>query len=363
MKAIDKTKIRKILLFLIITSSLLYSIGNDLQPHNQYNYISQTIHSNVEINIVVSMPTIAIIVREIVGNITNVETILPDGVDPHSYQLTPSDIEKISKADVLVLADIAHLTLEESILKNAPETVIFVDYSNYTENGAFMISVPGITENFHGFWTHPDNAMAIAKTIYDVLTSIDSENAILYEQNFNSFKSRMNDLKRAIAKTITDYDLEGTGVAVAVPGIAYFAYMLNMSIEAMFVKGPNRFVNASEIAEIEEYIAKGKITMILCPEIMKDTKPGTISKQISEETGISVIYIRIFSTHKFNSYIDFMSYNLGLLEGALNKVQEYQIGTGVDISLLFSSVGVLSLIAILEGYFLFRYKRRLEEEA
>jgi len=52
--------------------------------------------------VITSIAPIAEIVREAFGESVQVEYLVPPGVDPHQYQLTPEQIEKIQKADVIV---------------------------------------------------------------------------------------------------------------------------------------------------------------------------------------------------------------------------------------------------------------------
>jgi len=358
------TRLFSVIILAIIFIALVLPLNTNVSRSENVTINYSFEKSQTSLYIVASMPSIAIIVKDIVGNTCTVDSILPEAIDPHSYQLTPSDVDKISQADLLVLANTEFLSIEASMVEHLKENALYIDYANYSENGVIIETLPGVGQNFHGYWTYPANALAIAKTVYQVLVVLDSLNVQVYTQNFQMFENRLKALNDAIQRTINDYNLNNTGVVVAVPGAAYFAKMLQLSIKAMLVTGPNRFANATEIAAIEEDISQGEIEYILCPYIMRDTKPGQIAEQISQETGIPVLYPRIFATHGFDSYVDFISFNLGTIEGQLIKEESINQPTnGVSDVILFSTIAVLGLIAIFEGYLLFIYKKRLEEEA
>ncbi len=308
--------------------------------------------------IVVSIPSLATIVKEVVGNITKVDTILPEGVDPHSYSLTVKDIEKIRNADILILADKEHLTLEQQILENAPGKIYF-DFENYTQYGAYMISIPGFEKNFHGYWLYPDNARAIAVTIAQKLEELYPNYSEIIQNNLNVFKSKLNLFLSNLEKFVNKYQLNGTHVAIAVPGIAYIAKMFGFTIRALFVKGPNRFINATELAEVERLIENGTIKYILCEEILREGKPGQIAQQISEDTGALVIYVTAFSMSNIQDYVALLTYNVGVIKASLEHTDSQ--GSIFDAILAYITIGVISLIALIEGFLIFRIRRSVEE--
>ncbi|MGQ4832292.1 MAG: metal ABC transporter substrate-binding protein [Candidatus Asgardarchaeia archaeon] len=330
---------------------LVYATNTDNSYHMKFSEYTQPY-------IVASIPSLAAIVKEVVGNTSKVDAVLPEGVDPHSYSLTVNDIKKIRAADILILADKSHLTLEQQILENAPGKIFF-DFENYTQYGAFMISIPGFEKNFHGYWLYPTNALAIAKTITQKLGEIYPEYKDVFEGNLYVFETKVNKFLSKLSDFIREHSLNGTGVAIAVPGIAYLAKIFGFSIKALFVKGPNRFINASEIAEIEKMVANGSIKYLLCEEILKEGKPGQITQQIAEDTGASVIYITAFAMGDVQDYLALLAYNVGAIKTALEtpKIQEISF----NITLLYVTIGILSLITILEGFVIFRIRRSVEE--
>jgi len=54
------------------------------------------------LTIIVTFSNLVYDVKPILCSSDSVEAIVPPGVDPHSYQLTPSDLEKIRKADLVI---------------------------------------------------------------------------------------------------------------------------------------------------------------------------------------------------------------------------------------------------------------------
>ena len=159
------------------------------------------------------------------------------------------------------------------------------------------------------------------------------------------------------------YALNNSGVVIAVPGAAYFAFSLGFNICATVVKGPNRFINITEMSEIEKDIRDGVIKYVLLPVSLSTAKPGEITSQLSRDTGVSILYVKLFLIGDFDSYTNFISYNIGYIESQLAHGGSTTSKSPFDYTLYYFIIGLLSLISVAEGIIIFKYRRIIEEEA
>jgi len=322
---------------------------------------SKLSEADISFHIVASMASLKIIVNEIVGNLSiSVDYIIPDGVDPHSYSLTTNDVSKLSSADLLVLADTEHLTIESNMRSYASSAVV-LDFVNYTKYGAVMLSIPGLEHNFHGYWIYPNNALAIAKAIAIELSTALPQYSSVFELNYNMFEKRINSINNEYQSISNQYALNNTGVVIAVPGAAYFAAILGFNICATIVKGPNRFINVTELSEIEKDIRDGIIKYVILPVSLTEAKPGEISNQLSRDTGVTIIYVKLFLIGTFNTYSNFMSYNIGYIESQVAHGGSTVSVSSVNTFLYYFIIGLLTFISIAEGLIIFKYRRIVEE--
>lgn len=330
--------------------------------------ISQLIHPlspvqtfNNNLNIVTSISVIGEIVKDIGGSRVNVYSILPEGVDPHNYALTVEDIQKALKADLLVFASVKNFSLEENILENAPDKP-YLDLVDYARYNATLLDIPGFRRNFHGYWMKPENALAIAKAIHDKLVELDPSGKNVYDYNLQVFEEKIANLTDFLDSISEENGLKGLSVAIAVPGAAYVVDAFKMKIASVLLKGPGRFINATELAELETAIKAGEISMIICPEIMRNARAGEISEQVSRDTGIPVVYVRVFGI-KNMSYFELMMYNAGVMKGTMNSINKYGRGLTGDILLwLYFAVIISVFIAIIEAFVIYKARRKVEVE-
>ena len=311
------------------------------------------------IKIVASMETFAAIAKFIGGDRVSVEYILPEGADPHDYSLTYSDVEKIKSADILVLAHSDFFSLEQQILENS-KGKLYVDFPDYEKYNLTILAIPGIEKNYHGYWIYPDNALAIAHAITEKLMQYDPEHEELYERNLAMFEEKISQLKQLLKEVSIENGLRGYGAIIAVPGAAYLAYAFGMSIKASLLKGPGRFINASELTRIREEAKRGSIKIIFCPVSLFSGKVGELAREVSKETGIPIAYVRIFSSGGLTDYFALMMYNIGVVS-SVERERSASISDEVLV-LLYTALAILFIIAFVELLIIYKYKKQAEEE-
>ncbi|MFQ5951774.1 MAG: metal ABC transporter solute-binding protein, Zn/Mn family, partial [Candidatus Geothermarchaeales archaeon] len=67
------------------------------------------------IRVVASIEALAGIVREVGGGRVTVETLIPEGVEPHEFQATPEIVASATGADLLV--GLGHFPFEDQVVE------------------------------------------------------------------------------------------------------------------------------------------------------------------------------------------------------------------------------------------------------
>jgi len=300
-----------------------------------------------KINIVVSIGSLKSIAEEICGEYANIEVVIPEGSDPHSYSLTSEDYAKIEKADLILLANSENIGIEREI-RDAFPNKNYLDFEDYALYGAEFHPLQGFGDkNFHGYWLYPSNALAIGKAVAEKMKSFDSEYKDYYEEAYESFRNRVFDAWKYINET-----LEQTSCIVAVPGVAYMAEALKMDVKGTLLKEPNSFVQGSELKKYADMMQSGEIKYIVCPEELKDTNVDKFSKEFASENGGEVIYLKIFSGK--------MPYDSLLYYNSAAALRPMEKGNGVSLLWIFTTA-ILAVVAALEFLIIVRWKRRLME--
>lgn len=300
------------------------------------------------IKVAVTIPDMAIIVREIGGARVEVKSVMPPGADPHSFSLTPQDREVLEEADLIVLANSELLHVEESIKENyaGKEILDFPDY------GATLLDFPSCSDCPHGYWLYFDNILAIAKAVRDELVMMDPEGSAFYASNYDDLLSRVERAKADILETSRELGLYGKSVVTAVPGVNYIVLNAGMKVGATLLKEGTGFISGEELAGIERGLEEGRYIGVVCPESMKEAKPGELSEQISKDTGSPVAYVRFIVSDDVADPVSLQYYNMASLKGLLIAPSTRGFSTPLVLTLIIT----LALLAAGEAYVIYRMR-------
>ena len=162
---------------------------------------------NGALRVVTTVSPITSLVENIGGTRIDLEGIVPEGVNSHTFSPAPSVARAIAEADLIVLNG---LFLEEPSLEMAqankrPDTVILAlgDRAIARDEWVFDFSFPesGGHPNPH-LWTSPLLALKYAELIRDELVALDEANSDYYDQNYEELKARIEDLDRRITEAV-----------------------------------------------------------------------------------------------------------------------------------------------------------------
>jgi zinc/manganese transport system substrate-binding protein len=81
---------------------------------------------NAKPDIVVTYSVLGAVVRDVVGDSANVEVLMPNGVDPHEWSPSAKDIERLSRADLIVANGLGLEGNVQDPLDNAKESGVVV---------------------------------------------------------------------------------------------------------------------------------------------------------------------------------------------------------------------------------------------
>ncbi|MDW7671476.1 MAG: zinc ABC transporter substrate-binding protein [Bacillota bacterium] len=170
-------------------------------------------------------------VEHIGGHLVDVQQMVPDGTDPHSYEPNPRDLIQLEEAHLFIYNGLGFETWMESVLlliegtdTRLIEAASFVDLLPYEdEDGGH--DHDEITEHDHNeydphIWTDPMNMKLIAEAVKAVLEELDPENASVYEENYLTYAEAIDQLDDSFRQLA-----EESGQTVLLVSHSAFGYM------------------------------------------------------------------------------------------------------------------------------------------
>lgn len=283
--------------------------------------IERNVHR--KINVIATIFPLYDFVRQIAANqIKNGEVdlkmLMPPGVDTHSFEPTPSDIELIENCDLLFYVGGRDDAWIEQILdsfnkkgKSKIKLVNFIDFLGLSEkNESFDEHV----------WTSLENSSKMVSKISSAMIEIDPKNFSNYSENADSYVKKLDDLKGRIAEVVENGKRRVLVFADKFP-FKNFVNEFNLDYVTPYSNcSAKTEVLASRMVDISNFVKRAGVPIILRIENGNDH----VAKTISDETGAKTKVF--YSCHTISkddfyggkTYLSFLEKNLETLKEALN---------------------------------------------
>ena len=197
---------------------------------------------DLPVRIAVTLPIFEGFAREAGGENVEVISLIPAGSDPHSYEFTPQDLEKMKRIDFFFLNGLGlDSRLQDVIEANRDEDAYVIPFApNILSPSGGGLTAAEAHDDAH-LWLDPALAYVYTEIVADELDIYDGIRKETYDANFTAFRDAMLSLQNDIfsrlqalsanrRKLVTFHDsfdhfarkfeLEVAGYAVAKPGDA-----------------------------------------------------------------------------------------------------------------------------------------------
>jgi zinc/manganese transport system substrate-binding protein/manganese/iron transport system substrate-binding protein len=212
--------------------------------------------------------------REVGGDRVEVTQLLDPLVDPHEYEPTPRDAERLADADVLLasgagLDDWAGDLVETAGGPNAVEVA------------------PEVGDDDPHFWHDPTLAAEAVRTIESALVSADPDGAGSYGANAEEYVGRLEALDRELLAEVETVPAERRRLVTDHDAFGHLADHFGIEVVGAAVPSTSTAAepDARETAELIETIrAEG-----VCALFSESSVDPKLIEQIAAETGARVV--------------------------------------------------------------------------
>ena len=307
--------IKKIFTYLIFTVFLLTAC----QP------ISITTTENQSSFKVIAVESfLADIAQNVAGDRLVVETLMPRGLDPHSFEPTPKDVAKISDSDILIINGAGFEEWLEDILENLPADQIFIEASAGLQSRTIEEGHSEDDGHDHEidphFWLDPNLVITYVENIRDGFIKLDPNGEEIYTANAADYIEELKELDQYIETKVSEIPAERRLIVTNHESFGYFADRYGFEVVGTIIHSVSSgsTPSAQQMAELVDQMRETGATAIF----METGSNAELAEQLSQETGIKVVYD--LYTHSVSaadgnapSYIDLMKYNVDQMVRAL----------------------------------------------
>jgi zinc/manganese transport system substrate-binding protein/manganese/iron transport system substrate-binding protein len=220
------------------------------------------------LRVVATTTVFADLVRQVGGARVNVDSLVPAGGEPHTFDPTPADIARVADADVVFmnglgldewLGGVAEDSGTSAPIVELGEDLDGVEYiageahaddeGHESEGDAHA----GETVNPH-LWLNVAYASKYAERIGEQLAAIDPDHAGDYEAGTTAYIARLTELDTWARGQISGLPDERRRIVSFHEALPYFAQAYGLEIVGAVVDAPGQDPSAGEIADLVDAI-------------------------------------------------------------------------------------------------------------
>jgi ABC-type Zn uptake system ZnuABC Zn-binding protein ZnuA len=238
------------------------------------------------LQVVASVAPIVDIVKNVAGDAADVNGLIPEGVDSHTFEPTPDTAKLISDADVIFLNGLdledPTLSLAQSDKKDSAQIYLLGDHTLQPSQYLYDFSFPKDQghPNPH-LWMDVVYAMKYTELVRDELSSVDPANAATYKKNADAYLATLRTLNTAVQGAIDTIPPENRLLLTYHDSFAYFANQYGMKVIGAIQPADFAEPSAQEVAELIDQIRTEHVPAIFGSEVF----PSPVLAQIAAETG------------------------------------------------------------------------------
>lgn len=248
-------KILSIILILVLTVVLIVGCTNTQGTDGA--------DGNGKMNVVATTTIIGDTLRHIGGDLINVETLMGPGIDPHLYNASAGDVNKMSNADMVIYNGL-HLEGKMGDVFESIEdenTLIFAVTENIDESNLLD------DEDTQGFydphvWFDVNLWKEASIRITEGLKEMDGDNADEYEANLTAYLEELDELDAYIRERATELSEEHRVLITAHDAFQYFGDAYGFEVRGLQGISTDAEAGTSNIRVLADYIVENEIKAI-----------------------------------------------------------------------------------------------------
>jgi zinc/manganese transport system substrate-binding protein/manganese/iron transport system substrate-binding protein len=259
-------------------------------------------------------------VRNVGGDRAEVVTLVGSNVDPHTYEPTPADIQRLVEARIIFSNGLGLETWLDRLVRTSGTTAIVVPLA--TGIPTRMVTEDGRTLADPHIWFDVQNVITMTMTIRDTLTAGDPSGASAYAHRADAYITKLRDLDRYIVRRVNSLPRERRKLVTNHDTFGYFAARYGFEVIGTVFKSvdPQQEPSARELAQLVAMIRAERVPAIFT----ENTVNPKLAEALAREAGVRVVTSLYTDSlgpagSAGSTYLDMMRINVDTIVAALQE--------------------------------------------
>jgi manganese/zinc/iron transport system substrate-binding protein len=299
-------------LLLIVITILLFNCKNNTKQENG------------KLNIVTTTTMITDLVKNIGGDLVNVQGLIGSGVDPHLYKASEGDVSKLVNADIIFYNGL-HLEgkLVEVFEKMGSKTKTPIALGDVLDKSQLIGSDYFASNYDPHVWFNIAFFKQFAKKVTAVLSEKDPENAVYFIKNETLFLGKLDELQAKVKTNIATLPKEKRILVTAHDAFNYFGKNYGFNVVGLQGLSTATEAGVRDVQKLAAFIIENKVKAIFVESSVPKRTIEALQAAVKSKGHDVIIGGTLFSDALGNagtiegSYIGMFEYNVNTIVNAL----------------------------------------------
>ena len=220
------------------------------------------------VRVIATRTVVADLVEQVGGDLVVVESLMGDGVDPHSYRATPRDIDKLVRAD-LIVANGLHLEGKlAELLQRIGRKRPFVAVGNAVPKDE-LLSIGNDLFDPH-IWFDAKLWSYCPSTVADALGQLDSKSAATYRQRANKYSKDLLELDKNVRKKFKEIPQQRRVLITAHDAFRYFGRAYGLEVIGVQGTSTESEAGLADMNQLVELVVQRHIPAVFVETSVSD---------------------------------------------------------------------------------------------
>jgi manganese transport system substrate-binding protein len=269
--------------------------------------------------ILTTFTVLADMARNVAGDRAIIESITKPGAEIHGYEVTPSDLARGQKAN-LILENGLNLERWATRFYNSLPKVPHITLSAGSQPISIVEGAYQGKPNPHA-WMSPKNALIYVENIRKALTNLDPANAVTYDVNAKAYSEEIRSIDEKLKTAISAIPPDKRYIVSCEGAFSYIARDYGLKEVYIWAVNAEQQATPKQVEKVINTVRINKIPAVFC----ESTVSNKAQLQVAKESGAKfagVFYVDSLSPSggSASTYLKLLEYNVDtLINGLQNK--------------------------------------------
>ena len=276
-------------------------------------------HSQEKINVLSSASMFADMAANIGGDKITIRSIVPIGADPHLYDPSPSDVNRVLDADVILVNGLTFEGWIKKLIKNSGTKALL---KTITEGIKPIASEDYDNASDPHAWMNAENGLTYVDNILQVLVKASPENEAYFKANHARYRAEVKEVHEYMKKAMLAIPEKQRVLITSHDAFAYYGRAYGLTLNAIKGISTEEETQTSDIIRVSRVIKETGVKAIF----IESTINPKMIQQIAADNNVTVggeLYADSLGPKgsEGETYIKMLKHNTDVIVNALSKNQ------------------------------------------